>query len=73
MRQPRLKRTMDKLYFFREIKKEELKAALSIIKERILWMDEVGIEQWNVTDYEEVYPLSYYEECRKKGEILEGR
>ena len=61
---------MNELYFFREIKKEELKAALSIIKERIRWMDEVGIKQWNVTDYEEVYPLSYYEECRERGEIF---
>ena len=61
---------MNKLYIFREIKKEELETALSILRERIAWMDEVGIEQWNVTDYEEVYPVSYYEECRQKGEIF---
>lgn len=28
-------------------------------------MDEKGIEQWNVIGYDEVYPLSYYEQkCR---------
>ena len=61
---------MKKDYIFREIKKDELDEALSIIRERIAWMDEVGIKQWNVTDYEEVYPLSYYEECRQNGVLV---
>lgn len=39
----------------------------SLIKERIAWMDEVGIEQWNKTHYTDVYPLSYYEGHRRNG------
>lgn len=27
---------------------------------RIDWMDRVGIKQWNVTNYTESYPKSYY-------------
>ena len=32
-------------------------------------MDEVGIHQWNDTDYDGVYPPAYYEECYEKGEL----
>ncbi len=32
-----------------------------LIRERIAWMDRVGIRQWNVTDYWQVYPEAYYE------------
>jgi len=27
---------------------------------RIKWMDMMGIKQWNVTEYTEVYPIEYY-------------
>ncbi len=56
-------------YVFREILPHELEEMFALILSRMRWMDEVGIKQWNVTYYDEVYPLSYYEECRKKGEI----
>ena len=37
-----------------------------LVLERMKWMDEKGIEQWNVMGYDEVYPLSYYEQkCRE--------
>ncbi len=55
---------------FRQIKKEELCEMFSLILQRIEWMDEVGIEQWNCTDYANVYPLSYYEEKRLRGEVF---
>jgi len=42
---------------------------LALIHQRIAWMDEVGIRQWNVTDYDGVYPPEYYEECWRKGEM----
>ncbi len=32
----------------------------SLIRERIKWMDEVGIEQWNKEDYWAFYPEEYY-------------
>lgn len=43
---------------------------LSLIHQRIAWMDEVGIRQWNVTDYDGVYPPIYYEECWRRGELF---
>ena len=57
-------------YVFRKIRKEEVPAMFSIILSRMKWMDEVGINQWNKTYYDEVYPLEYYEEHRKAGETF---
>lgn len=57
-------------YLFREIKKEEIPQMFQIILERMKWMDDKGIKQWNVTKYDEVYPPSYYEEKRRKGEVF---
>ena len=59
---------MNDAYIFRKIKKEELPTFFDIILSRMKWMDEVGIKQWNVTRYDEVYPLSYYEEKRQAGQ-----
>ena len=42
----------------------------ALIRSRVRWMDEVGIRQWNTTDYETCYPLSYYEDHRRKGEVF---
>lgn len=32
----------------------------ALIDRRIHWMDDMGIRQWNVTDYQTVYPESHY-------------
>jgi len=61
---------MNDAYIFRQIKKEELPRFFDIILSRMKWMDEVGIKQWNVTKYDEVYPLSYYEEKRQAGQVF---
>ncbi len=61
---------MENKYIFRQIKKEELPEMFDIILDRVKWMDEVGIKQWNVTGYAEVYPLPYYEEKHEKGEVF---
>lgn len=42
---------------------QDLPQVYAIIDSRIHWMDEVGIQQWNVTDYWECYPKSYYEKA----------
>ncbi len=55
-------------YTFRETKKEEIPALFRLILARMKWMDEVGIRQWNVTKYDEVYPPAYFEEKRQRGE-----
>ena len=57
-------------YVFRKIREEEIPVMFQMILERMRWMDDVGIKQWNVTKYDEVYPLSYYEEKREKGEVF---
>ncbi len=66
---------MKEKYIFREITKEEIPQMFDLILARMKWMDEKGIKQWNVTYYDEVYPMSYYEEARKKGilYVLEKR
>ena len=61
---------MKERYRFREIRQEELSEMFEIILARMRWMDEQGIRQWNVTCYDEVYPMSYYEEKRRQGEIF---
>ena len=57
-------------YVFRKIREDEIPVMFSIILSRMKWMDEVGIDQWNNTYYDEVYPVSYYEEHRRAGEVF---
>lgn len=57
-------------YHFRPLAREEIPAMLDLIHRRIAWMDEVGIRQWNVTDYDGVYPPEYYEACWQRGELF---
>ena len=55
---------------FRESKKEEIAIIFSMIIQRMKWMDDKGIHQWNTTKYDEVYPITYYEMERQKGELF---
>ncbi len=57
-------------YIFRKIESDEVERLFYLIAQRVRWMDEVGIEQWNVTDYMTVYPMEYYTEKYEKGEIF---
>ena len=57
-------------YTFRPLAHDEISAMLDLIHQRIAWMDEVGIRQWNVTDYDGVYPPEYYEACWQRGELF---
>lgn len=61
---------MKNRYLFRKIKKEEISIMFSMILQRMKWMDEKEIHQWNATKYDEVYPISYYEMERQKGELF---
>lgn len=61
---------MSDTYVFRKIEEYELPKMFDLIMERIKWMDKKGIRQWNATGYEDVYPLSYYEDRRKNGEVF---
>ena len=48
-------------YIFKEASYEHLEAIYDLINMRINWMNEVGIKQWNVTDYWGRYPEEYYQ------------
>ena len=61
---------MSERYRFRPLAHDELPAMHALIHQRIAWMDEVGIRQWNVTDYDGVYPPAYYEACWQRGELF---
>ena len=61
---------MNERYVFREIKDSEIPVMFQLILARMKWMDEVGIRQWNVTKYDEVYPLRYYEEKHRAGQVF---
>jgi hypothetical protein len=50
-------------YHFRLAKENEIDDVLYLIQQRIKWMDEVGIEQWNKTDYMNCYPKTYFKDC----------
>lgn len=54
---------------FRPLLRTEIAHMRALILSRVAWMDECGIHQWNDTDYDGVYPPSYYEECYEKGEL----
>lgn len=41
-------------------KELDVEDVFNIIKERIKWMDKVGIKQWNVTDYCTRFPKEHY-------------
>ena len=57
-------------YVFRKIRKEEIPQLFSLILQRIAWMDERGIQQWNVTNYTDAYPLEYYYDQYEKNVVF---
>lgn len=52
-------------YIFEVANKNELDDVYNLIDNRIKWMDLKNIKQWNVTNYWEAYPKTYYEEKLK--------
>ncbi len=61
---------MENAYQFRAIAKEEIPQMFQLVLQRMRWMDAKGIRQWNATQYDQIYPQSYYEEHRQKGEVF---
>lgn len=59
----------DRNYIFRPASGCEVYPVFELVKKRVQWMDEKGIRQWNVTGYLEAYPVSYYEERQKEGQL----
>lgn len=56
-------------FIFRQASANEVELVYDIIIQRIKWMDQVGIRQWNVTDYLTRFPLEYYYEKQRVGEL----
>ena len=61
---------METKFVFRQAEKDEVQKIFDLIMERVSWMDQVGIHQWNDTKYDQRYPLSYYEMRRQKEELF---
>ncbi len=57
-------------YHLIEAIEDDLPFVYKIIDDRIHWMDEVGINQWNKTNYWECYPESYYINRMNHGELF---
>ena len=57
-------------YVFRPAEKHEIPIVFDLIMARVRWMDEVGIRQWNVTDYAGCYPPAHYEAARLRGDLF---
>ena len=55
---------------FRRLNREEAPQMFQLIRQRMAWMDEKGLRQWNVTGYEEAYPLAYYEQAQQDGQTF---
>ena len=57
-------------YLFRRIKDSEIQLMFEMILSRMRWMDEVGIEQWNKTEYDKVYPINFFKEHSDNGRVF---
>ena len=47
-------------YEFSPARREDAERIFALIRERIGWMDEIGVEQWNSLDYWALFPEEYY-------------
>lgn len=54
-------------HIFETAKKEEIPEIFDLYKERVQWMDDNGIRQWNDTDYLNTYTEAYFESHLEKG------
>ncbi len=54
-------------YTFEKATPEHIAPILALVKQRIGWMDQQGIHQWNKTDYLNCYPPAYYEQAVQHG------
>lgn len=57
-------------YKFRQALETEIPAVFDLYVRRVAWMDEIGIHQWNETDYLEAYPEDYYREELQNGNLF---
>ena len=48
-------------------RQDELEKIFARYAEHAAWMREIGIYQWNDTDYLSAYPLDYYADMQRRG------
>jgi len=56
-------------YTFRKGSSDDAEVLYNLVVARIAWMDNKGIRQWNVTEYLERFPMDYYVEKQRIGEL----
>lgn len=56
------KQMSDIPHIFKAAKPEEAEEIFHLYEKRVCWMNAKGMNQWNVTDYLERYPVTYYQE-----------
>ena len=54
---------------FQLAKADDVNLIFGLDQKRVHWMDDMGIMQWNVTDYLEAYPIGYYAEQQMLGNL----
>ena len=54
---------------FRRAAAGEAEQVFDLIRQRIAWMDERGIQQWNHPGYLRRYPLDYFRQCAEEGQL----
>ena len=57
-------------YVFRAMGPEEAPRMTEMVRERIAWMDREGLCSWNTSDYLAIYPLDYYEDRARRGQLF---
>ena len=65
-----MERNIVKQYTFSPAQPEDLPLIFRLYEQRVNWMDEQGIAQWNTTDYLNTYPLSYYANHQADGRLF---
>lgn len=61
---------MKEKYIFRQAREAEIDTVFALILSRMAWMDEIGVQLWNATKYDERYPRHYYKMRRQRGELF---
>lgn len=61
---------MDARYTVSPAVEADLAAVFALIDQRIRWMDEEGIVQWNTYDYWTVFPQSHYRAAMEEGRLF---
>ena len=56
-------------YLLETARASETEDVFALYADRIQWMNENGIRQWNMTDYLQAYPKSYYQRQQREGRL----